>query len=215
MQSRFAIAAAKALRTQCPRPRPFVRPSASELQHLLQPLEPRTLLAYTAVGPETVVDEGDGNGSPSYDVAMNDAGDYVIAYYRGSTIHVRPYDADGTPLGEGAELSLPVTRGQYFNASLAMDDDGNFIVVSNADDDLYAQRYDAAANPVGGLFRVNVVRNHPPDEFYHDVEMTGDGAFIIAWSASGHDQIGNHIFARRYDAAGTALGEPFTLSALS
>src|SRR5687768_17717726 len=144
-----AAVAAKALRTQGRPPRPFIRSSANALQPVFQALEPRTLLAYARIGPEVIVSEG--QYYPRAVAAMNDAGDFVVADIRGQTIHLRAYDADGGARGDGSELSLPSTKFQYFNPSLAIDNDGNFLVVVNVDDSLYAQRYDAAANPVGEL----------------------------------------------------------------
>src|SRR5688572_15949022 len=200
-----------ALHARTPRRRrSLCRSNVASLPHLCQPLEPRMLLAYAPIGPEVIVSEG--QDYPRAVAAMNDAGDFVVADIRGQTIHVRPYDADGGARGDGSELSLPSTKFQYFNPSPAIDNDGNFLVVVNVDDSLYAQRYDAAANPVGELFRVNDVPSNPPGQLYADVAMTPDGRFVIAWSGAGADGHANDIFARRYDAAGVAQGEPFKLN---
>jgi hypothetical protein len=73
-----------------------------------------------------------------------------------------------------------------------------------------AQRFDAAGVPQGAEFRVNAVvvggiSSSP------DVAMDADGDFVVAWFDYG-DPLQYDVLARRYNAAGLPLGNPFPVN---
>jgi len=91
--------------------------------------------------------------------------------------------------------------------------DGSFVVVWDSDgtddnvDDVYARRYDAQGMARGDEFRVNVVTRNR--QYAPRIAMDGAGGFIVVWLSNSQDELGLEIYARRYDASGTALGGEF------
>ena len=63
--------------------------------------------------------------------------------------------------------------------------------------------------PLSDEFRVNTV---PPDNApsWPTIAMSDNGNFIVSWTAPDGDNTG--IFARRFDAVGMPLGEPFRVN---
>jgi len=78
---------------------------------------------------------------------------------------------------------------------------------------LKARRYDAAGNALGAEFQVNQV-SVPPGNDVPAVAMAPNGEFVIAWPDPGvSSSAGAGIYARRYGADGSALGNEFMVSA--
>ncbi|MDH3966769.1 MAG: hypothetical protein OEU56_07085 [Rhodospirillales bacterium] len=108
------------------------------------------------------------------------------------------------------------------NPAIAMDADGDFVVVwaSIGQDDpsdtsflglgVFAQRYDAAGNTVGTEFQVNIETSSA--QTFPAVAMDADGDFVVVWQSLGQDGDNWGVFARRYDAAGTAQGTEFRIN---
>ncbi|HTS52720.1 MAG TPA: DUF4347 domain-containing protein, partial [Burkholderiales bacterium] len=101
-----------------------------------------------------------------------------------------------------------MTNGSVQARTVAIDGSGNYVIVwsSNGQDGsgqgIYAQRYNAAGVVQGGEFRVNTTTSN--DQTDPAVAMDANGNFVVAWSGNGTgDSAG--VFARRYNAAGTAL----------
>jgi hypothetical protein len=175
--------------------------------------------AGTALGSEFLVNistTGD-QGSPA--VAMNAAGDFVIAWSgKGSGdpngIYARRYDAAG--VAQGGEFQVNTTdNGNQDVPSVGMDTAGNFIIVwsgKGADDanGIYAQRYNAAGTAQGGEFQVNTSTTGNQDA--PSIGMNGTGNFVIAWSGNGTEGTGPGVYAQRYNAAGVAQGGEFLVS---
>ena len=104
-------------------------------------------------------------------------------------------------------------------SSVAADQEGRFVVVSfRVPDvsgesmgfgagDLFFQRYDAAGRPLGAEFQVTLFTDVPVDR--HAVAMAGDGRFVIVWELA---SLSTGIMARRFSAAGEALGAQFRVN---
>ena len=148
---------------------------------------------------------------PAVAVAPN--GDFVIVWSgNGPTdstgIYGQRYNAAG--LAQGAEFRINTTdsAGAEFIPSVAMDDAGNFVVVWQDSfwDDIYGQRYNAAGVAQGSEF---LISNGGGSAFDPQVQvaMTGSGAYVVTWS----DGSGS-VYARRYDASGTAQGAAFQVN---
>ncbi|MBI3462165.1 MAG: hypothetical protein HY000_03765, partial [Planctomycetes bacterium] len=145
-------------------------------------------------------------------VAMNDDGDFVIAW--SSAVNstwrtsARRYDSAGVPQGD--EFQIP---GSYFDPSVAMDADGDCVIAWQSYEGgswgVSAQRYDQTGASVGERIRANTSPayiNAGPS-----VAMTADGDFVIAWTSL-DDGSGLGIAARRYDAAGVPQADQFRAS---
>lgn len=154
-------------------------------------------------------------------VAWSPAGGYVAAWTSagedgsGDGVYARQYDRFGTPVASPFRVNSTTANAQNAPA-VALDAAGNFIVVwqSNLQDGsgygIYAQRYNLSATAVGATFRVNVVTSN--SQRAPSVAMAAGGSFIIAWQSTSQDGSGEGIYARRYNASGTALATEFRVN---
>lgn len=156
-------------------------------------------------------------------VAADAAGNFVVAwggnYQDGHFygIFARPYSAAGTPQGPAFVQVNSYTTGNQSEPSVASDVNGNLVFVwhSNGQDGsdwgVYGQRFNAAGAPVGGEFRANT--HTTSTQRAPRVASDADGDFVVAWQSLGQEGVGYHVFARRYDAVGTAIGAEFRVAA--
>ena len=91
---------------------------------------------------------------------------------------------------------------------VAMDANGNYVMAwsGNGPGDasgVFFQRYDANGNTVGSETRINQTVADTQDS--PSVAMDASGNFVVAWRSNNQDGSGTGIYARRYNAAGTAL----------
>ena len=179
-------------------------------------------IGWHATGAEFLVNTTTGNNQTEVTTAMDANGNFVVVYSadggqdgNGKGIYAQRYNAAG--VAQGAEFRVnTTTAGDQKAASVAMDSNGDFVVTwtsSTQDPDgsagIYAQRYNASGVAQGAEFRVNVTTTLAQDQ--SAVAMDASGNFTVAWkdasSAANAD-----IFARRYDAAGTALSSEFRVN---
>ncbi len=172
------------------------------------------------LGAEFLVNSTTANAQRFPDVAVNKSGDKVIVWQSLefpslNNVYFRRYNNAGTALGSQM-LTNTNTTGNQRNPKVAMADNGDFVVVwmsENQDGDnygIYAQRFTAVGTAVGAEFLVNdVIAGY---QGYPNVAMQGSGAFVITWQSNGTDGSGNGIYARRYNAAGVALGSQFLVN---
>jgi cysteine-rich repeat protein len=99
-------------------------------------------------------------------------------------------------------------------SSVSADAAGNFVVTWQLDPyperigRVLARRYDASGAALGGALDVS----HPAsDNSGSDVAMDAAGSFVVVWQSAGDDE-SSVVRARRYDAAGAALGAEFIVS---
>ncbi|MEM8931198.1 MAG: hypothetical protein AAGE94_08480 [Acidobacteriota bacterium] len=69
---------------------------------------------------------------------------------------------------------------------------------------VFGQQLDAAGQPVGGEFPVNTTTT--ANQWDPAVAVREDGSFVITWASFLQDGDGYGVFARRFDAAGMAVG---------
>jgi hypothetical protein len=153
--------------------------------------------------------------------AMDADGDFVIVWQSdgqdGSDlgVYARRYDAAGVAQSDEFRVNT-FTNDAQSAVSVAMDADGDFVVAwqSNTQDGsglgVYARRYDSAGVAQGGAFRVNVVTTGA--QAAPSVAMDSDGDFVVAWQSNGQDGSSQGVYARRYNAAGTAQGSEFRVN---
>ncbi len=119
------------------------------------------------------------------------------------------FAAVGDPAGSEFQVNTYTLADQQ-NPAVAINEAGSFVVVWESSiqapgdfSGIYAQRYNAAGAAQGGEFQVNTVIGE--DDQLPRVAMNATGAFVVVWESM--DQDGNlHVYSRRFDAAGTALG---------
>jgi hypothetical protein len=161
-------------------------------------------------------------------IARDAAGNFVVvwqSYEQGGTatgydVYAQRYDAAGQP--EGGEFRVNSdTTGNQFNPAVAMDAAGDFVVVWGAADqtgdatntDVYARQYKADGSPVqSSEFLVNTYTTGVQD--LPVVAMDAGGDFVVAWESYNEASATSDydIYARRYDAAGTALTGEFQVN---
>ena len=156
----------------------------------------------------------------SPDVAMAPDGRFVVTWSSNLQdgdafgIFAQRFDASGAPQGPEFRVNAVTTGGQGRSA-VAIDRSGNFVVVWTSSDGSTAgisgQRFNAAGAAQGTQFRVNThttgYQGNP------DVAMDVDGNFVVAWDDdSAYDGAEFGVFARRFDAAGVALGAQFRVN---
>ena len=155
-----------------------------------------------------------GQESPS--VAMDSAGDFVIAWWNresapnGSGCYAQRYNAAGIAQGTETKVNTPIA-GFYDNAALpkvAMDAVGDFVVTwtqqpFSGQSGTIAQRYNASGAPQGSAFVVS-----PPDSGSYSpvIAMDAAGDFIVAWDHPEPVGGGISIYARRYNSLGVDQG---------
>jgi hypothetical protein len=155
-------------------------------------------------------------------VAMDATGDFVITwssrYQDGSGygVYAQRYNAAGTAQGGEFRVNQSTSQNQWFS-SVAMDDHGDFVITWTSYDTsntqlygVYARRYNAAGTALGGEFRVNQATSYGPE--FSSVAMDDSGDFAISWQSSGQDGSGYGVYARYYNAAGTAQSNEFRVN---
>lgn len=140
-----------------------------------------------------------------------------------SGIFGRRYDGNGAPLGDEFLVNA-YTTGSQTSPAVASDSDGGFVVVwSSVDGDtgpardhfgIFGRRFDASTAPLADEFQVNTAEG--AYEIQPSVARAPQGSFVVAWAGvcylpSCPDQSHN-VLARRFDAAGTALGPEFVVN---
>jgi hypothetical protein len=157
-------------------------------------------------------------------VAMLPNGGAVIVWQGGAAggqrIFARFIAADGT-FATGEQMVNTYTGGQQINPNLAVLTDGSVVVVWASDGQdgsmqgVYGQRLANTGAKLGSEFPVNqttLLNQRTPTV----VALSG-GGFVAAWvserqlglDGNGVDTFAVDIFARKFDAAGVALGNEF------
>jgi hypothetical protein len=175
----------------------------------------------TAQGAEIRVNTHTTNAQLRPTVAMDDDGDFVIVWEGigqdgdSSGVFGQRYSATGTPVGSEFQVNVFTTQSQY-TPTVAMDDSGNFVVtwVSFGQEavtwGVYGRRYAADGTALGNEFRINSTTTGILS--FPDIAADQAGNFVVAWQRDAPGSANDGIFARRYTAAGTALGSEFHVS---
>jgi hypothetical protein len=153
---------------------------------------------------------------------MDSTGRFVVAWdsngQDGSSygVYARVYNAAGTALTSEIQVAQ-TTSDLQADPSVALDSDGDFVVawtsgsISGASQyDIFARRFNNAGAPQSGQFQVNTTVTADYQTFA-SVAIDSDGDFVVAFNsysaASKYD-----VYARRYNAAGTAQGGEFRVN---
>ena len=146
-------------------------------------------------------------------VAIAPDGDYVVVWSTQGQdasnwgVYAQRFDSSGTELGAEFQVNSFENNAQY-HAAVDMDDAGNFVVVWTSENQdgtassVYARMFNADGSEAVAEFRVNT--QSTGSQGTPMVAMTGVRGFVVTWQGEGPgDSAG--IFARRFDAGGTAL----------
>ncbi|MCA9094225.1 MAG: VCBS repeat-containing protein [Planctomycetaceae bacterium] len=170
-------------------------------------------------GPEFRVNTFTTGTQIAPDIAMDDAGNFVIVWEShmldgtGIEIFGQRYDSAGAPQGGEFHVNTWTTNSQS-QPSVAMDADGDFVVTwsslhqATTGLDVYGQRYDSNGVKQGGEFLINTTtfENQAPSR----VTMDQDGDFVVVWNAFDGNDFG--VFGQRFNALGTPQGTEFLVN---
>jgi cyclophilin family peptidyl-prolyl cis-trans isomerase len=167
---------------------------------------------------EIAVNATTGGDQHSAAIAMAADGSFVVTWAGNGTgdsqgVFARRFAASGTPLSAEIRVNSSTLLKQQTPA-ISMADDGSFVITwtSQLQDGsgfgVFAQRFNNQAVAQGGEFRVNTTT--AGDQTDPQIAVAGDGRFVIAWT--GLDQSGSGIFAKQFNAAGTAVGSEFLVN---
>ena len=129
------------------------------------------------------------------------------------SVMMRTYSASGVALTNETVVNTYGVSTQG-NPSVTALSDGRFVVTWNSwwqDGNgygVYAQVFAADGSKSGSEFRVNTTT--AGDQWPSEVVGLNDGGFLLVWN--GPDGSGVGVFARRYDADGTPLGDEFRIN---
>jgi hypothetical protein len=175
------------------------------------------------VNSYTTGEQGDYRGGIS--VASDPGGNFVVVWSgegQGDSWGVfgRRFDNLGGPQGSDFLVNTYTTNSQGFEAGavVAADATGNFVVVWDSygqDGDrggIFGQRFDSTGSALGSEFQVNTYTTS--EQGYRSVALASDpaGNFMVAWDSYGQDGDWTGVFARRFDSAGSALGNDFQVN---
>ncbi|MBW4516724.1 MAG: calcium-binding protein [Timaviella obliquedivisa GSE-PSE-MK23-08B] len=173
----------------------------------------------TAVGGEFLINQDTDGDQYNSAIATSANGKFVVTWVSNADlidvengVRARVFNSDGTAFGNEFQVNS-VIAGNQLKPSVAMADDGSFVIVweSQAQDGegagVFGQRYTAAGVRQGTEFQINEIT--AKDQKTASVAMAADGSFVVTWTSDEGAINGNEIYARRYDAAGVAIGNEF------
>ena len=139
-------------------------------------------------------------------MAMNPAGEFVVAWIEQPQYDIlaRRFDATGSPQG----ADIVVSTGSDSNPGVGVDSSGRFVVAweSAASDGssfgIFARRFQSSGIPSGSTFQVNTYTTGLQD--YPALAMNDDG-FAITWQSYLQDGESFASLLRRYDAGGVPV----------
>ncbi|MEA3207025.1 MAG: hypothetical protein QOE70_82 [Chthoniobacter sp.] len=184
--------------------------------------------AGVAQGGEFRVNTTTTNAQEESSVAMNAAGDFVVAWSSLNTdgsswgIYAQRYNAAGVAQGGEFQVNTFTNADQRY-PSVAINTAGNFVITwsgrSNQDGGsplgngwgVFAQRYNAAGVAQGAEFRVNTTTGD--DQMFARAAMDTNGNFVIVWQSYGQDAANTWgVYGQHYNAAGVAQGAEFRVN---
>ena len=158
-------------------------------------------------------------------VTSDAIGNFVVVWeshvQEGNTAGIfgQRFDASGARRGVEFQVNT-YTTGAQAAPSVASDASGNFLVAwqeSNGQDGsgsgVFGQRFDASGVPQGGEFQVNSYTTG--DQFLSAVTADGAGNFVVVWFGVDEGGVYYDVFARRFDASGTPLGNEFRVNSFT
>jgi hypothetical protein len=169
-------------------------------------------------------------------VAASPLGDFVVAWQGGSYGFEQDGSASGvflqrfspTGMAVGPERRANTTIvGSQVGPAVAADAAGGFVVVWTSYPSYYGyvggdgngagafgQRFDGAGLPIGPEFQVNTYTTGT--QRLPRVATRPGGGFVVVWESASYygsqDGDGSGVFGRRFDAAGTPLGDEFQVN---
>lgn len=178
----------------------------------------------TPQGAEMQVNTYTPSAQGDADVAYAPDGSFVVVWDsygsagtdNGSSIQMRRFASDGTPLGDDVQVNTHTTDLQVA-AAVDVGPNGDFVVawmsygVAGTDNDYWsirARRFLADGSPLNDDFQVNTYTTDA--QRLPSVAVQPDGAFVIVWDSGaynvGPDGSSSAIRGQRFTSGGSAIG---------
>ncbi len=139
-------------------------------------------------------------------VAMADNGNFVVTWSDNRSgnyeVHMRLFNVDGTALtGETVVSSRSGTQ-DYHTVDMASD--GSFVVafLDQNVNDIYFQRYNSSGVAQGSNTIANSTTTNT--QYRPDIAVNDNGTFTVTWTSTSQDGSGLGVYARTFNASGTA-----------
>lgn len=173
------------------------------------------------LGPEIQVNTATAGSQLAPAITSDPTGGFVVAWQSadvdgsGFGIRVRRFEADGTPATPEIAVNL-VTAGDQVSPAVALVGGLDFVVAwaSNGSDGsgfgIVARRFAADGSPRSGEIAVN--QTTAGSQVSPRVAPHDSGGFLAIWTGPGAGD-SSEIFARGFDASGTALSGEFRVNA--
>ncbi len=172
--------------------------------------------------PVTQINQFDTTAQRRAEVALNSAGDQVIAWQSSGQdgsdwgIFARCMSFAGP--GGDEFLVNQTTQGGQARPRVALAEDGSFAIVwqdNMGQSSISYQRvmlrlYDDNCQAITGEIQVNQVDDGIQD--LPDIALDGDGHYVVVWQSFTPDFENQGIYGRRVDGAGRMLGDEFKIS---
>ncbi len=171
--------------------------------------------AGTAGGPAFLVNTYTPEDQSRVTVAADADGDFVVAWDNSPLaepgIFARRFTSSGVPQGGVFQVNTYTTAPVTY-PRVAMDADGDFVLAwqrleAGSGLDVLARRFNSAGVAQALEFQVNTFTLNA--QAYPAVAMDDAGDFVLAWTSYGQASLSSDVFARRFSAAGVALGIEF------
>ena len=160
----------------------------------------------------------DNQGAPS--IAMDSAGDFVIAWLDGGTtqtagVYAQRYNSSG--VAQGSNTAIGTAAGAS-NPSVAMEPTGQYVIAwqytqtvggPNNDDftGVEAQAFDSSGNATTSVVVLSTSEDYDQGDAAVAIDTEGD--FVVAWDSYGQGGTASSqatIIAQRVNSAGTLIG---------
>jgi cysteine-rich repeat protein len=173
------------------------------------------------LGPEFQVNTFTQSFQDGPDVAVDASGSFAVVWHSpqdGSSAGAYARLYDGSGVAQTGEIQVNTyTSGFQGVPTVAMTPGGGFVVAffsegaDGSDSGIFARRFDSTGTPLGAEVQVNqYTTGH---QHWPSIGSDASARFVISWiNNDGQDGDGPGIFARRFDAAGVALGGEFQVN---
>ncbi len=155
------------------------------------------------------------------DVAMDEAGGFVITWIRmgdtynrpyGEYIMYRRYRADGLPIGKAVQVTDDLNS-RWYGPSVAAGCDGSFILtwaVGPFPYDIWAQPFDSSALPITEAYPVNT--DVQGNQGHPRIACGGGQSYLIVWDSDGLDGATCCVRGQLCTGCGELVGDELRLA---
>ena len=144
------------------------------------------------------------------DVAIDNAGNFIIAWWYSDSIYCQRYDKEGEEVGNAILINETIDEAIASPPRIAEDSLCNFVMtwsqVKNYQYDIYCRLFDNNGEPLSKSIKVNSDTSEIyKSKSYPDIGVDPSGNIMIVWS---DDRDGDYdVYCQRYNKRGIPLGD--------